>query len=195
MSVLSKSLPLNHVVIAEREGPEKGKTKVRGQNSNLNIPCCPPLALNIFFRELEVSRPTGSRPRVRGGNVVAYEREDRGGGAEAVAAMDRYRLGELGKGKRHNFADGVDVADDADALLNGPRRFQTRVPRKVFVEIIGCDKLPNLDASILGEKTDAFVSVVYEDCCARTDTVDNSLSPRWMPWTQRAFVFNMMHTR
>ena len=66
---------------------------------------------------------------------------------------------------------------------------------KIFVEIIGCDKLPNMDVgSVLGNKTDAFVSLVYEDCFERTDVIDDSLSPRWMPWSKRAFIFNCMHT-
>mmetsp|Transcript_11555 Transcript_11555/g.25337 ORF Transcript_11555/g.25337 Transcript_11555/m.25337 type:complete len:715 (+) Transcript_11555:140-2284(+) len=66
---------------------------------------------------------------------------------------------------------------------------------KIFVEILGCDKLPNMDTGgVLGNKTDAFVSLVYEDCFARTHEVSDCLSPRFMPWTQRAFIFNMMHT-
>lgn len=66
---------------------------------------------------------------------------------------------------------------------------------KIFVEILGCDNLPNMDTfGVLGNKTDAFVSLVYEDCLARTDIINDCLSPRWMPWSQRAFIFNMMHT-
>jgi len=66
---------------------------------------------------------------------------------------------------------------------------------KIFVEVLGCDDLPNLDTSgALGDKTDAFVSLVYEDCFAKTDVVADCLSPRWLPWTRRAFIFNMMHT-
>ena len=66
---------------------------------------------------------------------------------------------------------------------------------KIFVEIIGCDGLPNMDVGgVLGNKTDAFVSVVYEDCFARTDIINDCLSPRWMPWSNRAFIFNCMHT-
>lgn len=38
------------------------------------------------------------------------------------------------------------------------------------------------------------MSLVYEDCYAKTDVIDDCLSPRWLPWTRRAFVFNMMHT-
>jgi hypothetical protein len=66
---------------------------------------------------------------------------------------------------------------------------------KVFVEVLSCDNLPNMDTgSTFGNKTDSFVSVVYEDCFARTDVINDCLSPRWMPWSQRAFIFNMMHT-
>eukprot|EP00574_Skeletonema_japonicum_P003819 CAMPEP_0201722664 /NCGR_PEP_ID=MMETSP0593-20130828/6957_1 /ASSEMBLY_ACC=CAM_ASM_000672 /TAXON_ID=267983 /ORGANISM="Skeletonema japonicum, Strain CCMP2506" /LENGTH=1102 /DNA_ID=CAMNT_0048213643 /DNA_START=201 /DNA_END=3509 /DNA_ORIENTATION=+ len=66
---------------------------------------------------------------------------------------------------------------------------------KVFVEIIGCDGLPNMDTGrTFGNLTDAFVSVVYEDCFARTHTVDDCLSPRFMPWSRRAFILHMMHT-
>ena len=56
---------------------------------------------------------------------------------------------------------------------------------KVFVEVLSCDNLPNMDAvgafdvktGILGNKTDPFVSLVYEDCSARTDIIDDCLSP------------------
>jgi len=66
---------------------------------------------------------------------------------------------------------------------------------KIFVEILGCDGLPNMDtSSTLGDTSDSFVSLVYEDCFVRTDTIMDCLSPRWLPWTQRAFIFNMMHT-
>jgi hypothetical protein len=66
---------------------------------------------------------------------------------------------------------------------------------KIYVEVIKCDKLPNTDVGgTVGNKTDAFVSLVYEDCVAETDIISNCLSPRWMPWSQRAFIFNMMHT-
>lgn len=45
----------------------------------------------------------------------------------------------------------------------------------------------------LGNKTDAFVSVVYEDIYIRTHTIDDCLSPRWLPWTNRAFILNIGH--
>ena len=73
---------------------------------------------------------------------------------------------------------------------------------KIFVEILSCDGLPNMDAvgvgsvkaQVLNNKTDAFISLVYEDCAARTDIIDNCLSPRWLPWSKRAFIFHTMHT-
>ena len=66
---------------------------------------------------------------------------------------------------------------------------------RVFVEILGCDNLPNLDTGgALGNKTDAFVSLVFEDAVTMTDIIDDSLAPRWMPWSKRAFIFHMMHS-
>jgi hypothetical protein len=65
---------------------------------------------------------------------------------------------------------------------------------KVYFEVIGCDKLPNLDYSLTGRnKTDASVCVVFEDCVVNTDVINDTLSPQWMPWSQRAFVFNILH--
>lgn len=65
---------------------------------------------------------------------------------------------------------------------------------KLFVEIIGCDDLPNMDTKVAGGgKTDAFVSLVYEDSIVNSEVINDVLSPRWMPWTQRAFIFNVMH--
>ena len=62
---------------------------------------------------------------------------------------------------------------------------------KLYFEVIGCDHLPNMDSSTMSlyDKTDAFVCTVFEDCIVNTDVIGNDLSPRWMPWSQRAFVF------
>jgi hypothetical protein len=76
---------------------------------------------------------------------------------------------------------------------------------RMFVEVIGCDHLPNCDsiplvgdvlpaANVLtGGKTDAFACLVFEDCIVNTDVINDSLCPRWMPWSQRAFIFRIMH--
>ena len=65
---------------------------------------------------------------------------------------------------------------------------------KFYIEILGCDDLPNSDISITGRsKSDPFVCINFEDSVVNTDVINDCLSPRWMPWTQRAFVFNVMH--
>jgi hypothetical protein len=65
---------------------------------------------------------------------------------------------------------------------------------KFFVEIIGCDGLPNADINVTGrDKSDPFVCIAFGDCIVNTDVINDCLSPRWMPWTQRAFVFNVGH--
>ena len=66
---------------------------------------------------------------------------------------------------------------------------------RLYVELIKADKLPNMDAATLNirDKTDAFACMVFEDCIVNTDVVTDSLSPRWMPWCRRAFVFNISH--
>lgn len=65
---------------------------------------------------------------------------------------------------------------------------------KFYLEILGCDGLPNLDISVAGRnKSDPFVLIAFEDCVVNTDVINDCLAPRWMPWTRRAFVFNVMH--
>mmetsp|Transcript_10438 Transcript_10438/g.16023 ORF Transcript_10438/g.16023 Transcript_10438/m.16023 type:complete len:1068 (+) Transcript_10438:116-3319(+) len=65
---------------------------------------------------------------------------------------------------------------------------------KVYVEVLRCQGLPNLDVGeAFGNLTDPFVSLCFEDAVVQTDTIYDCLSPLWMPWTQRAFCFNMMH--
>ena len=65
---------------------------------------------------------------------------------------------------------------------------------KLWLEVLGCSHLPNTDVGgFLGNKTDAFVTIVYEDCVAKTNVIDDTLYPKWMPWTDRAFCLNMMY--
>ena len=69
---------------------------------------------------------------------------------------------------------------------------------KVYLEILSCHDLPNLDAvvagqSVGGDVTDAFVTAVLEDAMVQTDVIDNELSPHWLPWTKRAFCFGILH--
>lgn len=65
---------------------------------------------------------------------------------------------------------------------------------RLHVEILSCHGLPNVDVGeAVGNVTDSFVAVVYEDALAQTPVIDDELSPCWLPWTQRAFCFGMMH--
>ena len=65
---------------------------------------------------------------------------------------------------------------------------------KVYLEILSCHDLPNVDVGeAVGNLTDSFVCAVYEDTVAMTEVIDDELSPHWLPWTQRAFCFGMMH--
>eukprot|EP00980_Cylindrotheca_fusiformis_P026175 scaffold15497_cov117-Cylindrotheca_fusiformis.AAC.2 len=65
---------------------------------------------------------------------------------------------------------------------------------RLFVEVLACHNLPNMDlGEAVGDYTDPFVCLVYEDTVAMTDVIDDELSPHWLPWTQRAFSFGMMH--
>jgi hypothetical protein len=63
---------------------------------------------------------------------------------------------------------------------------------KLYLEVIKCDSLPNMDAGMNGV-TDAFCCIIYEDSIVNTDVINDELSPRWVPWCQRGFVFRMAH--
>jgi hypothetical protein len=65
---------------------------------------------------------------------------------------------------------------------------------RIFLEILSAEGLPQMDTgSWLGNLTDSFVSIVYEDTFIRTDTIDDCLDPVWFPWMDRAFILNMGH--
>lgn len=61
------------------------------------------------------------------------------------------------------------------------------------VEIIQCRHLPNLDSGALGDVTDSFVGMIFENAMVQTDVIYDELSPRFMPWCQRAFAFSIQH--
>lgn len=64
----------------------------------------------------------------------------------------------------------------------------------LYCEVLSCHDLPNVDVgAMVGNVTDSFVCLVYEDTCSQTECIDDELSPHWLPWTQRAFKFGMMH--
>lgn len=63
---------------------------------------------------------------------------------------------------------------------------------KIYLEILACNDLPNLDVGV-GDYTDPFVGIVFEDVMVRTDVIHDVLDPRWMPWCTRAYCFNVIH--
>lgn len=64
----------------------------------------------------------------------------------------------------------------------------------LHLEILSCHDLPNTDTGeSVGNLTDAFVAAVFEDVMVQTPVIDDELSPHWLPWTQRAFRFGIMH--
>jgi hypothetical protein len=66
---------------------------------------------------------------------------------------------------------------------------------RLFVEVIRCDGLPNMDKGTLNllDKTDAFCCLLFEDGVVNTDVIGDTHSPRWMPWCRRAFSFRIAH--
>ena len=70
----------------------------------------------------------------------------------------------------------------------------TNLLGRVFIEILQCNGLPNTDAGgAVGNKTDAFISIVYGDIMVQTEVIDDSCSPMFMPWCSRAFIFQLGH--
>ncbi|CAJ1945511.1 unnamed protein product [Cylindrotheca closterium] len=61
----------------------------------------------------------------------------------------------------------------------------------IYLELLGCDDLPNMD--LIDGVTDTFAAIVFEDSFVRSCVIHDSLSPRWMPWSNRAFKFNVTH--
>lgn len=81
---------------------------------------------------------------------------------------------------------------------------------KIFIEIIACDGFARRSTATVGEgsvaaasssssspysglKTNSFISIAYENNIVSTDIIQDTLSPRWMPWSRRAFIFNVIH--
>lgn len=61
---------------------------------------------------------------------------------------------------------------------------------RLFVEVLSCDKLGNTSRGSV-DKCDVFANLVFEDTAVNTDVITNVRSPRWMPWSQRAFIFRI----
>lgn len=62
---------------------------------------------------------------------------------------------------------------------------------KLFVEVIGCDNLHD-DSYI--DVIDPFLTIIFEGTCMCSEVVKDCASPRFMPWTRRAFMFNITYS-
>jgi C2 domain len=70
------------------------------------------------------------------------------------------------------------------------------VEGRVYIEILACNGLPNMDASAFSSYknlTDAYCCLIMEDSIVNTSIINNTLSPRWAPKDRRAFVFQVHH--
>ncbi len=63
----------------------------------------------------------------------------------------------------------------------------------IYLEVLSCHGLPNMDLAQSSFVSDPFVGIVFEDAMVRTNIIWNSLNPHWLPWTNRAFMFKVRH--
>jgi hypothetical protein len=85
--------------------------------------------------------------------------------------------------KRQTFLPSVEWVEAGSGSLG-----------KLYLEILSCSDLPNVDVGeAVGNVTDCFICAVFEDAMVQTAVINDELSPRWLPWTQRAFCMNIMH--
>lgn len=66
---------------------------------------------------------------------------------------------------------------------------------KLYVEVLGCDNLVMHNRPAISACTDinAFACLIFEDCIVNTDVINDDANPKWMPWSQRAFMFHVRH--
>jgi hypothetical protein len=106
-------------------------------------------------------------------------------------------------GKKHYFVRPMDPSKETKWLTKEQIEEKSKEPSlnwteagtgslgELFVEVISCHGLPNLDRGLPSNKTDAFATLIFEDAIVSTEVVRDCLSPRFMPWTRRAFKFNI----
>jgi hypothetical protein len=49
------------------------------------------------------------------------------------------------------------------------------------------------DTEFVSGKTDAFVAIAFEGSYVRSSVIHDSLNPRWVPWSHRAFMLQVEH--
>ncbi len=106
-------------------------------------------------------------------------------------------------GENHYFVRPMDPSGKATWLTKQEIEDTCKMPSEnwteagsgdlgqLYVEILSCDNLPDLDFGLPRNKTDAFVNLVFEDAVVTTEVIRDTLNPRFMPWTRRAFKFHV----
>ena len=140
----------------------------------------------------------GPKEELKGGasNIASYFRRQKRILREGDKEIKQYKVRPGPDPKREEETVWMTKEDlEAESLKESHQWIDTGNGQlgRLFVEIISCEGLPNLDTGGRN-KTDAFVNLVFEDSVAKTDIIDDCLSPIWPPWTQRAFIFHMFHS-
>ena len=102
-------------------------------------------------------------------------------------------------GEKHYFVRPMDPSGKVTYLTKEQMNETCKLPSEnwtvagsgelgeLYLEILSCKGLPNLDFGLPRNKTDAFANVVFEDAIVSTEVVRDTLNPKFMPWTRRAF--------
>lgn len=162
-----------------------------------------------FMEEYKNSKKRGVLGKRVERNVIP--KEDLKGGASNIASYFRRQKRVVKEGSKEihqvKVRPGPDPNREEETLWMTEKDLKAEVmgdsyqwidtgngdQGRVFLEVLSCEGLPNLDSGGRN-KTDAFVSIVFEDSVVKTDIIDDCLSPMWPPWSQRAYIFHMFHS-
>lgn len=144
------------------------------------------------------SKDRGPKEEIKGGasNLVSYFRRQARTIKVGNEEIKQYKIRPGPDPKRQEETTWMTEADlKTEALKESHQWIDTGngALGRLFVEILSCEDLPNMDTGGRN-KTDTFVSIVFEDSVSKTDIIDDCLSPVWPPWCQRAFIFHMFHS-
>lgn len=117
----------------------------------------------------------------------------------------QFDASKLIDGQRHYFVRPMDPTGEFTLLTNEqinetcelPSRYWTEAGSgtlgELYVEVLKIDGLQNFDTNMPGSKTEAYTMFVCEDAVVTSEVIKDSMNPRFMPWTRRAFKFNVAH--
>jgi hypothetical protein len=118
----------------------------------------------------------------------------------------QFKKSKIMNGEKHYFIRPMNPNKDQQWMTKAQVEEISRKPSQnwteagsgslgeLFVEVISCDDLPDLDSGLPTNKTDPFATLVFEDAIVTTSVIRDTLNPRFMPWTRRAFKFNIAHS-